>query len=197
MSIGRVPGVQLIRTYKVKWLRRDLVAGLALTALLIPQGMAYAQIAGLPPVTGLYTTVLACVGSAIFGPSPTLVVGPDSAWARMIAAAILLSGGPTTDPSHRIELAGMLSILVGLICVITALARLHFITELLSKPVPLGYLNGLAIAIFVGQLPKLFGFKASGSGIVAQLRSFIHGLRHGDVVVAAAVIGICSLATIL
>src|SRR3954470_22849602 len=92
MSIGRVPGVELIRSYKAKWLRRDLIAGAALTALLIPQGMAYAQISGLPPVTGLYTTVLACVGYAIFGPSPTLVVGPDSALAPMIAAAILLSG---------------------------------------------------------------------------------------------------------
>src|SRR2546423_1376480 len=145
--IRSLPGVQLAQRYERSWLRFDLVAGLVLTALLIPQGMAYAELAGLPPVAGLYATVTALLAYALFGPSPTLIIGPDSALAPMTAAAVLplvASGG---DPRKAVELASTLTILVGLICICAGVARLVAITELLSKPVRLGYLNGLSITV--------------------------------------------------
>jgi MFS superfamily sulfate permease-like transporter len=108
------PGLRTLRTYNRAWLPRDLVAGSVLCALLVPQGMAYAELAGLPPITGLYTTVACLVAYAIFGPSPYLILGPDSALGPMIAAAILpLAAGNT---AYAIALAGMLALLVGLVC---------------------------------------------------------------------------------
>ena len=101
------PGIASMRSYKRSWLRQDLVAGLVLTALLVPQGRAYAELAGLPPITGLYTTVVCLIAYALVGPSPVLVLGPDSALGPMIAATILpLSGG---DEQTAIALAGMLA----------------------------------------------------------------------------------------
>src|SRR4051812_11965539 len=183
--IGSLPGVQLARRYEKGWLRFDLVAGLVLTALLVPQGMAYAELAGLPPVAGLYASVTALLAYALFGPSPTLIIGPDSALAPMTAAAVLpllLSGG---DPRKAIELASTLTILMGVMCICAGFARLGAITELLSKPVRLGYLNGLAITVIVGQLPKLFGFKVRTSHVFSGLRAFVDGLLAGDTVPAA------------
>src|SRR5438552_4859789 len=109
---GWMPGVGVVRSYERSWLRADLVAGAVLAAILVPQGMAYAQLAGLPAVTGLYTTVACLVGYAVFGPSRVLVLGPDSSISPLILAAItpLLAGG---DPKTAIALAGMLAVLVG------------------------------------------------------------------------------------
>ena len=108
-----MPGVAALRWYQRAWLAKDLTAGLVLSALLVPQGMAYAELAGLPPITGLYTTVLCLVGYALFGPSRILVLGPDSSLGPMIAAAILpLAAG---SDEHAIALAGMLALLVGLL----------------------------------------------------------------------------------
>ena len=147
------PGLRMLRTYDRSWLPRDLVAGLILSALLIPQGMAYAELAGLPAITGLYTTVICLLAYAIFGPSPRLVLGPDSSLGPMIAAAILPLAAGSADKA--IALAGALALLVGAICVVAAVARLGFVADLLSKPVRVGYLAGLAVTIIVGQLPKL------------------------------------------
>ena len=147
------PGLRILRTYDRSWLPRDLVAGLILSALLIPQGMAYAELAGLPAITGLYTTVICLLAYAIFGPSPRLVLGPDSSLGPMIAAAILPLAAGSADKA--IALAGALALLVGLICVVAAATRLGFVADLLSKPVRVGYLAGLAVTIIVGQLPKL------------------------------------------
>ena len=149
------PGLRVLRTYQPAWLPRDVVAGLVLSALLVPQGMAYAELAGLPAITGLYATVVCLLAYAVFGPSPRLVLGPDSSLGPMIAAAVLpLAAG---SPERAIALAGMLALMVGLICIAAGAARLGFVADLLSKPVRVGYLAGLAVTIVVGQLPKLLG----------------------------------------
>src|SRR4249920_3901203 len=169
-----VPGVGALRGYERAWLRSDLVAGLVLAAILVPQGMAYAELAGLPPVTGLYTTIACLVAYAIFGPSKVLVLGPDSSVSPLILASItpLLAGG---DASTAIALAGMLALLVGLIEIGLGLARLGFVADLLSSEVRVGYLNGLAVTIIVGQLPKLFGFSTDADNFIDEVRAFFSG----------------------
>src|SRR5438309_3326632 len=150
------PGVRVLRTYRRDWLSHDLVAGLVLTALLVPQGMAYAELAGLPAITGLYTSILCLIGYAVFGPSKVLVLGPDSSLGPMIAATILPLAGANGDPARAIALASALALLVGGIMVLAGAAKLGFIADLISKPTIVGYLNGLALTILVAQLPKLF-----------------------------------------
>jgi high affinity sulfate transporter 1 len=167
-----IPGVRLLRTYKPAWLRFDLVAGIVLAAILVPQGLAYAELAGLPPVTGLYTTIACLVVYALLGPSRVLVLGPDSSVSPLIFAAItpLLV---TNDPATAIALAGMLALLVGLIEIGLGLGKLGFIADLLSKEVQVGYMNGLAITIVVGQLPKLFGFSTDADTFVEEVGAFL------------------------
>jgi high affinity sulfate transporter 1 len=190
----RAPGIAAIRTYQPSWLRYDLVAGVVLAAILVPQGMAYAELAGLPAVTGLYTTVACLIGYAVFGPSRVLVLGPDSSVSPMILAAItpLLV---VDDPGTAIALAGMLALFVGVIEIALGLGRLGFVADLLSSEVQVGYLNGLAITIIVGQLPKLFGFSTDGDGFFDDVRAFVEGLdaTHGTTLV----LGLAVLATLL
>src|SRR4029077_6431881 len=151
-----MPGVRVLRTYERGWLPRDLIAGIVLVTLLVPQGMAYAELAGLPPITGLYTTASRAVADGFVGPSPVLVLGPDSSLGPMIAATILpLAAG---DQQQAIALAGVLPLRVGAVTGGAGMARLGFVADLLSNPVRTGYLAGLAVVILVGQLPKLFGF---------------------------------------
>jgi high affinity sulfate transporter 1 len=176
MSLERwIPGVAAARSYRRPWLRSDVVAGLVLAAILVPQGMAYAELAGLPPVTGLYTTIACLVAYAIFGPSRVLVLGPDSSVSPLILAAItpLLV---VSDPGKAIVLAGMLAILVGLIEIGLGLGHLGFVADLLSSEVQVGYMNGLALTIIVGQLPKLFGFSTDADGFGDELRAFFDHL---------------------
>ena len=163
------------RTYERGWLRFDLVAGIVLAAILVPQGMAYAELAGLPPVNGLYTTIACLVAYAIFGPSRVLVLGPDSSVSPLILASItpLVVVG---DPGSAIVLAGMLAVLVGLIEIGLGVAKLGFVADLLSSEVRVGYMNGLAVTIIVGQLPKLFGFSTDADGFVDELTAFWNGL---------------------
>src|SRR5690242_13612967 len=169
------PGLAQLRRYDRSWLRDDLVAGLVLAAILVPQGMAYAELAGLPAVTGLYTTIACLVGYAVFGPSRVLVLGPDSSVSPLIFAAIapLLVA---SDPGSAIALAGMLAILVGLIEVGLGLGKLGFVADLLSSEVQVGYMNGLAITIIVGQLPKLCGFSTDADGFFDELRAWFDHL---------------------
>ncbi len=169
------PGLDTLTHYDRSWLRPDVVAGVVLAAILVPQGMAYAELAGLPPVTGLYTTIACLVAYAIFGPSKVLVLGPDSSVSPLILASItpLLVAG---DPGSAIVLAGMLAVLVGLIEIGLGVAKLGFVADLLSSEVRVGYLNGLAVTIIVGQLPKLFGFSTDASGFVDEVRAFVQGL---------------------
>ena len=174
-----IPGLRALRSYQRAWLPRDLVAGLVLCALLVPQGMAYAELAGLPPITGLYTTVMCLVAYAVFGPSPYLVLGPDSSLGPMIAAVILPLAAGSVE--YAIALAGMLALMVGLISVGAGVARLGFVADLLSKPVRVGYLAGLAVTIFVGQLPKLFGYSVEGGNVVEDAVAFLANLDQTNV----------------
>jgi high affinity sulfate transporter 1 len=188
-----MPGVRALRTYQRSWLPRDLIAGIVLVTLLVPQGMAYAELAGLPPITGLYTTVICLVAYALVGPSPILILGPDSSLGPMIAATILpLAAG---SQEMAIALAGMLALLVGVVTVSAGALKLGFVADLLSNPVRTGYLAGLAIVIFVGQLPKLFGFSTDASGLVAEGAAFLQGLDMTNP--WALAIGLVSLAIIL
>lgn len=192
MSRSSPPGVRAILTYRREWLVSDLVAGLVLTALLVPQGMAYAQLAGLRPVTGLYTTVLALTAYAVFGPSRILVLGPDSALAPLIAAAVVpLAAG---DPQRATALASTLALLTGAACIAVALARLGAITELLSKPVRVGYINGIAVVVLVSQVPKLLGFSVDADGSVAAATAFAAGIAAGEANLLAFALGAGSLA---
>jgi len=189
-----MPGVRLMRTYERASLRPDLVAGVVLAAILVPQGMAYAQLAGLPAVTGLYTTIACLVGYAIFGPSRVLVLGPDSSISPLILAAItpLLAGG---DEGTAIALAGMLAVLVGITEIGLGLGKLGFVADLLSKEVQVGYMNGLAITIIAGQLPKLFGFSTSADSFLKEVRVFFEGLDQTHT--ATLLVGLAVLAMLL
>ncbi|MEP7193021.1 MAG: sulfate permease [Actinomycetota bacterium] len=192
-----VPGLVVLRTYQSRWLAKDVVAGLVLSALLVPQGMAYAQLAGLPAVTGLYTSILCLVGYAIFGPSKILVLGPDSSLGPMIAATILPLMGAGGDPARAVALASMLALFTGTAMVLAGVGRLGFIADLLSMPTMLGYMNGLALTILVGQLPKLFGFSVDADNFIRELTGFVSGVAAGEIVSAAAAVGIGALLLIL
>src|SRR6476620_5490391 len=189
-----VPGVAALRSYRGSWARADVVAGLVLAAILVPQGMAYAELAGLPAVTGLYTTIACLVGYAIFGPSRVLVLGPDSSVSPLIFAAI----APlivAKDPGSAIALAGMLALMVGLIEIALGVGKLGFVADLLSSEVQVGYMNGLAVVIIVGQLPKLSGFSTDADTFVGEIREFVANFdeRNGT----ALAMGLVTLAVLL
>ena len=192
---GLVPGITAARTYERSWLRFDLVAGVVLAAILVPQGMAYAELAGLPPVTGLYTTIACLVGYALMGPSRVLVLGPDSAVSPLIFAAIVPLVVVADDPETAIALAGMMAVMVGLILIGLGAGKLGFVADLLSKEVQVGYMNGLAITIFVGQLPKLAGFSTDADGFVAEVQAFVDGFPDRNP--TALWLGMATLAVLL
>ncbi len=194
---GFVPGAQAIRSYRRQWLAKDIVAGVVLTTLLVPQGMAYAELAGLPPITGLYTSIMCLLGYAVFGPSRILVLGPDSSLGPMIAATILPLMAANGDAKRAVALASMLAIMVAAIMILAAIAKLGFIADLISKPTMIGYMNGLALTILVGQLPKLFGFKIDADGLIGEIIGFFEGLANEEAVAAAAVVGIAGIVVIL
>ena len=194
--VSAVPGLRLVSSYQVGWLRSDVVAGLVLATLLVPQGMAYAELAGLPPITGLYTSILCLAGYAVFGPSRILVLGPDSSLGPMIAATILPLMGSGGDPQRAVALASMLGLLVGGITALGGIARLGFVADLLSKPTMIGYMNGLALTILVGQLPKLFGFSIDADGFIPELKGFVNGIADGETVRAALAVGAFGLVAI-
>ena len=187
------PGLQVVSTYQRAWLRQDVVAGLVLASLLVPQGMAYAELAGLPPITGLYTSILCLLAYAVFGPSRILVLGPDSALGPMIAATVLPLVAANGDPAIAVTYASMLALLVGAFMLIGARAGLGFVADLLSKPTQIGYMNGLALTILIGQLPKLLGFSVDADGLIGETVGFVQGVQAGEVVPAAAGIGLFSL----
>jgi high affinity sulfate transporter 1 len=192
-----VPGLRVLRTYRREWLVKDLIAGVVLTTLLVPQGMAYAELAGLPPITGLYTTIMCLLAYAAFGPSRILVLGPDSSLGPMIAATIVPLVAAGGDPERAVALASILALMVGAIMVLASLAKLGFIADLLSKPTMIGYMNGLALTILIGQLPKLFGFGVDADGLLGEIAGFVRGLADGEVVPAAAAVGLGGVAVVL
>jgi MFS superfamily sulfate permease-like transporter len=189
-----LPGLRAARSYERSWLRADLVAGAVLAAILVPQGMAYAQLAGLPAVNGLYTTIACLVGYALAGPSRVLVLGPDSSISPLILAAItpLLAGGGT---GTEVALAGMLALLVGLLEIGLGLGKLGFVADLLSKEVQVGYMNGLAVTIIVGQLPKLFGFSTDAHSFLGEVRAFFENIDQTQT--TTLLVGLAVLALLL
>ena len=192
-----LPAVETAATYRSEWLRHDVVAGLVLTALLVPQGMAYAELAGLPPITGLYTSIMCLLAYALFGPSKILVLGPDSSLGPMIAATIVPLVAAGDDPVRAVALASALALMVGAVTVLAGIAQLGFVADLISKPTIIGYMNGLALTILVGQLPKLFGFSVEGDGFLTEARGFVEGVLDGDTVPEALAIGGLGLVVIL
>ena len=161
-----------------------------LTALLVPQGMAYAELAGLPPITGLYTTILCLIGYAVFGPSRVLVLGPDSALGPMIAATVIPLVAAGGDPDRAVAYASMLALMVGAVTVLAGVFKLGFVADLLSKPTQIGYMNGLALTIVVGQLPKLFGFSVDADSLIEEATEFAQGLADGETVAASLAVGV-------
>src|SRR5215472_7915614 len=162
-----LPGLRVLRQYEPAWLPQDLTAGLVLTTMLVPVGIAYAIASGVPGIHGLYATILPLLAYAIFGPSRILVLGPDSSLAPVILAVVLpLSSG---DPSRAVSVAALMAIVSGVVCVLIGVLRLGFVTELLSKPIRYGYMNGIALTVPVSQLPKLFGFSVEKKGPLRDL----------------------------
>ena len=190
-----LPGWQVLRGYQRSWLRQDVVAGLVLTSMLLPVGLAYAQASGLPGICGLYATIVPLLAYAIFGPSRILVLGPDSALAPLILAVVLpLSAG---DPQRAIALGGVMAIISGVVGIAAGLARLGFITELLSKTIRYGYMNGIALTVLLSQIPKLFGFSAKAEGPVRQSIAIVQQVLAGRTNLVAFAIGTGTLVLIL
>ncbi len=189
-----LPGLHTLRQYQPGWLQHDAVAGLVLTTMLVPVGIAYAVASGLPGIYGLYATIVPLLAYALFGPSRILVLGPDSSLAAVILAVVLpLSGG---DPMRAVALAGAMAIVSGAVCIGAGLARLGFVTELLSKPIRYGYMNGIALTVLLSQVPKLLGFSIESHGPLRDLWSIVNGIVDGRTNWITFLIGAGALAVI-
>lgn len=189
------PGLVMARRYEAAWLRYDLAAGLVLATMLVPVGVAYAVASGVPGINGLYATIVPLLAYALFGPSRILVLGPDSSLAPLILAVVLpLSHG---DPARALALAGAMAIISGAICIAAGIAGLGFITELLSKPIRYGYMNGIALTVVISQLPKLLGFAIDAHGPLRSLWAIGVAIWRGSTNWTALLVGGATLATIL
>ena len=190
-----VPGLEVLRSYKAEWLPRDVVAGLVLTTMLVPVGIAYATASGVPGIYGLYATIVPLLAYALFGPSRILVLGPDSSLAAVILAVVFpLAAG---DPMRAVALASAMAVVSGVTCIAIGLLRVGFITELLSKPIRYGYMNGIALTVLISQLQKLFGFSIEGTGPIRDLINIGHGILGGQANWTAAAVGAATLVVIL
>jgi high affinity sulfate transporter 1 len=190
-----LPGLQILSRYEAAWLPRDLMAGLVLTTMLVPVGIAYATASGLPGIYGLYATIVPLLAYALFGPSRILVLGPDSSLAPVILAVVLpLSAG---DPMRAVAVASMMAVVSGLVCILIGVMRLGFVTELLSKPIRYGYMNGIALTVLISQLPKLFGFSIEDSGPLRELAQIAQSVLGGKANWTAFAVGAGTLAAIL
>jgi len=190
-----LPGLQILRDYQAAWFAHDLMAGLVLTTMLVPVGIAYALASGVPGIYGLYATIVPLLAYALFGPSRILVLGPDSSLAAVILAVVFpLSGG---DAMRAVALASVMAVVSGLVCVLIGVLRLGFVTELLSKPIRYGYMNGIALTVLISQLPKLFGFSIDGIGPLRDLVRITQGILGGQVNWTSFAVGGGTLAAIL
>jgi high affinity sulfate transporter 1 len=190
-----LPGLQTLRRYDVAWLPSDVVAGLVLTTMLVPVGIAYAVASGVPGIYGLYATIIPLLAYALFGPSPILVLGPDSSLAALILAVVLpRSAG---DPARAVALAGVMAVVSGVVCIVAGLLRLGFVTELLSKPIRYGYMNGIALTVLISQLPKLFEVSIESAGPLRDLWRIAASVVGGGANWTAFAVGAGTLAVIL
>jgi high affinity sulfate transporter 1 len=189
--VDHITIINTLKNYSKPLFISDLGAGLVLTAVLIPIGMSYAEASGLPAIYGLYSTIIPLIIYALFGPSQILVLGPDSALAGLMATAILmLSVG---SPEKAVAIASMIAIMVGVLFLLAGFLKLGFITELLSKPIRYGYLNGIALTVLAGQLPKLCGINASGHNLVQDIVLFLKSISQGQANLPTTIVGIGSL----
>lgn len=165
------PGLRVLATYRRDWLKHDLIAGVSVAAVALPTAIAYAEIIGLDPVVGLYTAISALLAYALFGTSRHLIVNPDAATCAMIAATLTpLAAG---DSEVLLSLSVVLAIFAGLLCFAASLLRLGFLADFLSRPILSGFLNGVAISIFLGQIGKVFGFPMKSHGIIPCFVEFV------------------------
>ncbi|MBK9730364.1 MAG: sulfate permease [Chitinophagaceae bacterium] len=190
-----VPGLQTLSSYKTSWLTSDLIAGLVLTTMLVPVGIAYAEASGVPGIYGLYATIIPLLAYALLGPSRIMVLGPDSSLAAIILAVVLpMSAG---DPSKAIIVASMMAIVSGLVCILAGVFRLGFITELLSKPIRYGYMNGIALTVLLSQIPKMLGFSIESNGPLRNIYSIGESILDGKTNITAFLIGFGTLVLIM
>src|ERR1700754_1532360 len=190
-----LPGVMMLRAYQPSWLPRDIATGLVLTTMLVPVGIAYAEASGVPGVYGLYATIVPLLAYAVFGPSRILVLGPDSALAAPILAVVVAVAAG--DPSRSIAVASMMAVVSGAFCILMGLLRLGFITELLSKPIRYGYMNGIAAAVLISQLPKLFAISIDEAGPIRDLVTLAGAILAGKTNWYSFAVGAESLVLIL
>jgi high affinity sulfate transporter 1 len=187
------PGLQQLLDYRREWLRCDLMAGVSVAAVAVPTAIAYAQLIGFEPVVGLYAAILPLVAYALFGTSRQLIVNPDAATCAIFAATVLpLAGG---DPDLLRSMSMVLAVLTGLVCIAAGFLRLGFLADFLAKPILVGYLNGVAISIFLGQIGKVFGFSLQAPGISLRLIEFAGKLPQTHLLTLA--VGITTLTVIL
>jgi len=190
-----LPGVETLRRYEAAWLPHDIFAGLVLATMLVPVGIAYAAASGLPGIHGLYATIVPLLAYALFGPSRIIVLGPDSALAAVILGVVTpLSGG---DPVRAATLGAAMALVSGTVLILAGFARLGFVTELLSKPIRYGYMNGIALTVLISQLPKLLGFSIESEGPLRDLWAIGDGILDGKTNWVAFAVGLCTLIVIL
>ncbi|WP_079229755.1 SulP family inorganic anion transporter [Pseudomonas putida] len=190
-----LPGLATLLHYQPAWLPKDIAAGLVLTTMLVPVGIAYAEASGVPGIYGLYATIIPLLAYALFGPSRILVLGPDSALAAPILAVVVQYAA--SDPQRAIAIASLMALVAGAFCVIAGLLRLGFITELLSKPIRYGYMNGIALTVLISQLPKLFGLKVDSQGPLRDLWHLGQALFAGNGHWPSFIVGASSLVLIM
>ena len=165
-----LPGLVFIRDYDRSWFGYDLLAGFSVAAVAVPIAIAYSQLAGLPPVHGLYASILPLVAYAFFGSSRQLIMAPDAATCAIIAATLIPLAGD--DSARYISLSMVLTIITGAFCIAAGVAKLGFLTNFLARPILTGYLNGIALSIISGQLGTLFGFSLKPAGFFRLLFEF-------------------------
>src|ERR1700754_2147177 len=183
-----LPGIDTLRQYQAAWLRHDIAAGLALASVLVAVGISFAGASGLSGIYGLYATIVPLLVYAVFGPSRILVLGPDSALAAIILGVVVpLSGG---DPSRAIALAGAMAIVSATVCILAGIVRLGFTTDLLTKPIRYGYMNGIALTVLISQLPKLLGFSIDADGPLRSLWAIATAVIDGKTNWTTFVVGI-------
>lgn len=185
----------MLSEYKSAWLVRDVLAGLVLAAMLVPVGIAYALASGVPGIYGLYATIVPLLTYALFGPSRILVLGPDSALAPVILAVVTsLSAG---DPMYAVTLASFMAVVSGLVCMLIGVLRLGFVTELISKPIRYGYMNGIALTVLISQIPKLFGFSIDGVDPLRDIVGIVKGISEERTNWTSFAVGASTLVAIL
>ncbi|MGH7182789.1 MAG: SulP family inorganic anion transporter [Nitrospiraceae bacterium] len=187
------PGLRQLRDYRREWLRSDLLAGVSVAAVAVPTAIAYAQLIGFEPIVGLYAAILPLVTYALFGTSRQLIVNPDAATCAIFAATVLPLAGGDSDALRSLSMA--LAVLTGLVCIAAGIFRLGFLADFLSKPILVGYLNGVAISIFLGQIGKVFGFSMESRGIILGLIELAGKLPQTHLLTLA--VGLTTLAVIL